>query len=177
MPVLTNTLQTQLKSSLLNFALATVPKKYDYVGLTLHNFSPDHYHWATKVITHINHKYGFLDPNNLNFSNPYNVSAPRVLLTFDDGFKSNLHIAKKILNPLEIKAIFFVSSNFIGLSSSASYQFAQHHIYPSRTIDESDGDTTSLSFLDIQYLIETGHVIGAHTANHCSLSSSPLEVK
>ena len=39
-----------------------------------------------------------------------------VLLSFDDGFSSNRRVAEKILNPLGIKAIFFVVSNFIELS-------------------------------------------------------------
>ena len=35
------------------------------------------------------------------------------MLTFDDGFYSNYIIAKEVLKPLGIKAIFFVTTEFI----------------------------------------------------------------
>ena len=38
------------------------------------------------------------------------LSAPSVLLTFDDGLREHLHIAREILEPLGLRGLFFVSS-------------------------------------------------------------------
>ena len=36
------------------------------------------------------------------------IEGRNLLVTFDDGFKSNLQISKEVLEPLDIKAIFFL---------------------------------------------------------------------
>ena len=35
------------------------------------------------------------------------IEGRNLLVTFDDGFKSNLQISKEVLEPLDIQAIFF----------------------------------------------------------------------
>ena len=40
-----------------------------------------------------------------------------ILLTFDDGYKSQYIITKKILNKHKIKALYFVTLNFIKIKS------------------------------------------------------------
>lgn len=43
------------------------------------------------------------------------INGRNLLLSFDDGFASNRDVAEKILNPLDIKALFFVVSDFVNL--------------------------------------------------------------
>lgn len=64
-----------------------------------------------------------------------------ITITFDDGGISAKNIAVKLLNHLNIKAIFFVSTDFI--------------------------DTKGfLSSKDIQDLFKMGHIIGSHSCSH-----------
>ena len=50
------------------------------------------------------------------------LKGRNLLVTFDDGFKSNFYLEKKILSKFNIKAIFFVPSNFIKLKSHKKSQ-------------------------------------------------------
>ena len=51
-------------------------------------------------------EYKFINPYNLSSSLNKNKIKPNLLLTFDDGFSSNIHICKDILEPRGIKALF-----------------------------------------------------------------------
>jgi peptidoglycan/xylan/chitin deacetylase (PgdA/CDA1 family) len=94
-----------------------------------------------------------------------------VLLTFDDGFSSNRRVAEKILNPMGIKAIFFVVSNFIELMRSDDWKvFISKFIYPSYSPEEVPDHWTNMTWSDLAYLLDTEHTIGSHTANHRKLS-------
>lgn len=66
---------------------------------------------------------------------------PGLLLTFDDGKKSNYSYGRPLLNKYKIKGIFFVSSDSVG---SEGY----------------------MNWSDIKSLIAEGHSIGSHTATH-----------
>ena len=46
------------------------------------------------------------------------MKGKNLLITFDDGFKSNFYIAKTILKSLNIKAVFFVPSDFIKIKKN-----------------------------------------------------------
>ena len=50
------------------------------------------------------------------------LKGRNLLITFDDGFKSNFFVEKKILEKFDIKAIFFVPSDFIKLNSHSKTQ-------------------------------------------------------
>ena len=105
------------------------------------------------------------------------IEGRNLLVTFDDGFKSNLKISKEVLEPLNIKAIFFVCSNFITQPTyESSKLFLKNHIQPCDGFQCIPDHWTNLSPDDIEYLIRHGHTIGAHTANHKRLTElSPSE--
>ena len=100
------------------------------------------------------------------------VEQDSLLLTFDDGFLSNRGIADRILNPMGIQALFFIVSNFSLLPCNGNWRgFIANNIYP--TIKERDipEHWKNMSIDDLNFLINTGHTIGGHTANHRRLSS------
>jgi peptidoglycan/xylan/chitin deacetylase (PgdA/CDA1 family) len=99
------------------------------------------------------------------------VTKDSLLLCFDDGFLSNRLVAERVLNKMGIKALFFVPSEFVALSAESDWQsFIAQNIYPSmKPIDVPD-DWKNMNWEDLNYLIETGHTIGAHTARHGLLS-------
>lgn len=116
--------------------------------------------------------WNFVSPGNfeemLSSKNP--VKGKNLLLTFDDGFSSNRLVAETILDPLGIKAIFFVISEFIEIKSiNKRHQFINKNLKLCTNI----GDNSSLKSMtidDLKFLINSGHTIGAHTYSHVRLS-------
>lgn len=154
----------------MRFASKIITEKPGLVALTLHNIPADCNDWLIQALSHIKHKYGFIDPLEL-FSNKNEAADSRVLLTFDDGFASNKWVAESVLAPLSIKAVFFATYGFIGLSPIDAYTFAQRNFYPARSISEIDGDVQAMGWDDLKWLINQGHELGAHTYQHRRLTS------
>jgi peptidoglycan/xylan/chitin deacetylase (PgdA/CDA1 family) len=94
-----------------------------------------------------------------------------LLITFDDGLIGNRVIAEKILNPLGIKAIFFVISDFVKIETSlVSRQFIAKHIIPNSRLSDIPKTWKNMQLSDLSALIKQGHTIGHHTKLHSRLS-------
>lgn len=99
------------------------------------------------------------------------VTADSVLLTFDDGFASNLRVAERVLKPLQIPALFFVVNGFISLDDDESeYAFIAEHIWPGIGLSRVPAAWRSMTWDDLARLVSLGHTIGAHTMSHARLS-------
>lgn len=99
------------------------------------------------------------------------LKGRNLLITFDDGFKSNFFVEKKILEKFDIKAIFFVPSDFIKLNShSKTQKFINEnildHIRP-----KNFEKLKSMTVKDLKVLLKKGHTIGCHTKTHANLAS------
>lgn len=95
-----------------------------------------------------------------------------LLITFDDGFYSARRIAESCLNPLKIKAIFFVIKNFIYLQENRAIQeFIKNNLLLSQDLKISSNGVKNMTENDIIFLLKTGHTVGAHTASHARLSN------
>jgi peptidoglycan/xylan/chitin deacetylase (PgdA/CDA1 family) len=133
----------------------------------------DHNRFKTHI-NYIDKYYGFIEPKELQDIIKRNTVLKRikVLLTFDDGFKSNAVVAKKFLNPLGIKALFFVP---LGIMETLDHYeqrvFIAEKMFNRRfkTQDITE-DTVPMTWTDLEYLLEKGHTIGAHTINHRRLT-------
>ena len=101
-----------------------------------------------------------------------------LLLTFDDGFASNRQIAETVLNPMGIKALFFIVSEYAVLSDTADWRgFVAQNIYPGLQPENVPAHWRNMRWDDLAYLLETGHSIGAHTAHHARLSQvAPVDL-
>lgn len=123
--------------------------------------------------------YGFIKPNDLQdiLAGKMKYTGTRVLLTFDDGFKSNILPAEKFLNPLGIKAIFFIPPGFINTKNRDEQKiFIAKNIYNNRFAPEEIPDAmTPMSWQDLEHLLDQGHTIGAHTINHRKLTEIESE--
>jgi peptidoglycan/xylan/chitin deacetylase (PgdA/CDA1 family) len=99
------------------------------------------------------------------------ITGANLLLSFDDGFASNRKVAEEILNPLGIKALFFVVSDFVNLMDGDDFRaFIAHHICPGLPIVAVPDHFRNMTWNDLAWLLETGHTIGAHTRTHARLS-------
>ncbi len=105
------------------------------------------------------------------------LKGRNLLITFDDGFKSNYFIAKKILKNLEIKAIFFVPSDFIKIKSkSNTKKFIEKNILDNQKI-KNQNKLKNMTPKDLKFLIKNGHTIGNHTKTHADLGAIKKKIK
>ena len=99
------------------------------------------------------------------------IEGKNLLITFDDGFKSNYFIAKEILNPLGIKCMFFIVSDFAKISDEfESYQFSLNRMMYKEGHNYLGRSELNMNFDELTSLIADGHTIGAHTKTHANLA-------
>lgn len=99
------------------------------------------------------------------------IAGRNLLVTFDDGFSCNLEVAQEILQPLGVKALFFVTTNFVGLDDLEKERtFMAQNIWPGIDPGLIKPHLRSLKWSDLEKLLDMGHSIGAHTRNHRRLS-------
>lgn len=79
----------------------------------------------------------------------YKQRIPRksLVITIDDGFKSGFNVALPILSKYGFKAVYFVYTNYVGISKKA------------------------ITWKDLKELKKKGHEIGSHTINHYDLTA------
>ena len=144
--------------------------------ILMHDIPKDSHQNFKKKIEYISKRWKFISVQELedHFEGKKNLNGDSVLLTFDDGFHSNKVIAEEILNPLGIKALFFVVTNFVSLKKqSDQIKFIKSNLYPDwrgHAYPKNIDDMKSLSYADLKDLVSSGHTIGCHTSNHLDLS-------
>jgi peptidoglycan/xylan/chitin deacetylase (PgdA/CDA1 family) len=91
---------------------------------------------------------------------------PRIILTFDDGLRSNFDIAVPLLNKYHFTGIFFIPVNLIFNCSLDSLNHA--NIFPKQKYLD-DRNLMDINELNI---LKTKHIIGSHTLNHYRFNSN-----
>lgn len=84
---------------------------------------------------------------------------PALLLSFDDGYRSNFDVAAPMLEEFGFTGWFFVSAGRIRAGQRGG-----------RTVDGAAADNF-MSVNELRALDQRGHVIGCHTHSHVRLSS------
>ena len=146
------------------------PKKGVTV-LTLHNIYPHHYTWFESLMKEWVKIYEFVSPLHLDDALRAKTNSQKLLLTFDDGFHSNRILAESVLQKFGVKAIFFITEGFIGLEKEKVTEFVKNSFYPnSENLSFNEDLYAPMSWDDVIWLVKNGHVIGAHTKTHPTLS-------
>lgn len=86
------------------------------------------------------------------------VGPGQVALSFDDGFASNLDMARRLAR-LGVAACFYVPTDVIGLDKAASDAFFGR--------PQAEG---VLGWADLEELLRLGHVVGSHSRRHVPLA-------
>ena len=152
----------------------SISKKKIYSNIRVliyHDFKSDYEIKQFKnQILSLKKEYEFISPDEFEeYLNNKPIKGEKILITFDDGFKSNRIVAEKVLNKLNIKALFFIISDFVGAKKNTSrYNSIMRNIYPNR-IEKFKGDD-AMNKNDIDFLLSTGLQIGCHTLSHQMLS-------
>lgn len=99
------------------------------------------------------------------------VSNTPFLITFDDGFVSNLYAARQVLKPHNVSALFFVCPGLTDLSVEQQEQEISAKIFDGKfaTHPLSKGQRL-MSWEELIELSSLGHTIGAHGMFHRRLS-------
>lgn len=142
--------------------------------LTYHNIPENKQTIFKDQIHYLASNYNFLTPLQFQefLQGKYRISGTNLLLTFDDGFKSNRTVAEEILGPIGIKGIFFVPTEFIGIQDTYEQsEFIVQQMYDGDSGNpEISSEMEPLTLEDIKYLKDQGHAIGSHTKSHNRLS-------
>jgi peptidoglycan/xylan/chitin deacetylase (PgdA/CDA1 family) len=153
------------KNYLKYFAKALIPKNKNLI-FTLHNITSENFIWFEEFIKRYKHRIKSFSE----FGYHNNLNNKEIYLTFDDGFYSNYLICKNILDKYNIKALFFLTNNFINLDSDSAFNFARLNFYPNSKL-VINKEVNSMNYDNIHELIYNGHLIGSHTFNHPILKS------
>ena len=142
--------------------------------LLFHDIAPNQYGLFKDKIEWLSKRWKFVNPEH--FGNMLTGKTPvendSLLLTFDDGFYSDRIVAEKILNPMGIRALFFVISEFSKLDDRGDQmKFISDNLYPGERVPENTKHMRNMSITDLRYLVGTGHTIGSHTTSHLRLST------
>lgn len=121
-----------------------------------------------KIIVHLKKDWKFISPDSFLriYNNKNKIKKKLILLTFDDGFKSNLIVAEKILSKHNIKAIFFIPFEFIMKKNKLK---KRNFILKNLNFKNGYNNLNSMSLADLKKLIRFNHKIGAHTYSHKDL--------
>jgi hypothetical protein len=87
----------------------------------------------------------------------------KVIINFDDGFKSQIVNAKPILDKYGFKAAYFIVCNFVGKDAQ---QMSSPNI-----VDFIGKGLDQMNWEDLKILEKEGNIIGAHTMNHIGLNN------
>jgi len=148
--------------------------KVDQLRVLLYHDIPIEKHLEfQKQLIKLKKSWNFISPKE--FSDLLNkkskLKGRNLLITFDDGYYSNRIVAKNILNPLEIKAIFFVVSDFVDIENrEEARKYISTNIYPSLDLKDIPKSYYNMKWSHLKQLIKDGHSIGAHTKTHAKLS-------
>ena len=141
--------------------------------LLYHDIPKNKYDKFYNQLVFLKKSWNFISP--LEFSDIMNkkkkLNGRNLLLTFDDGYISNKYVVEKILNPLRIKAMFFVITDFIKISDSkTAREYVSSKIYPTLKLKDVPKSYYNMNWDHLKELIKNGHSIGAHTKTHSKLS-------
>jgi peptidoglycan/xylan/chitin deacetylase (PgdA/CDA1 family) len=142
--------------------------KDQLVVLTFHNIASNEFSWFHNAVTLLSKEYQFIDPDNFDFFEKSNKK--QLLITFDDGYMNQKIIAENFLNPLGIKALFFIPYDFVGLKGESARLFCQNNFFPQSKIKMLNNEFDAMNWEDIVSLSDHGHTIGGHTFSHPILS-------
>jgi len=146
--------------------------------LILHNISQRQIPSLDRLLTYLNQQSGLLTPDEAEArltggtrSLETQIGSPPTLLSFDDGFASNLYAARTVLADHGAKALFFVCPGLIDLEIQSQRPAIAANIFDGNvTAAELPLDLRLMTWDEIQELRTLGHGIGAHGMSHQRLS-------
>ena len=152
--------------------------------INYHDIAPNQIEIFKRQIEWISRSWKFVTPWEFAkmIKGEYPIVGSNVLLTFDDGFISGYTIAMEVLKSMNIKAVYFIVTDFVNVAGGTNFkEFVAKNIYPNLSPEEVPNHWSSMTWDNLSWLCETGHSIGTHSSTHARLSTlkkeSDLEVE
>jgi len=140
--------------------------------LIYHDIAKENEELFLRQLSFLKQNWNFINTSTFSdmISGQQPIESDSLLLTFDDGFISCRNVAETVLKRLDIKALFFIVSDFVSLTGDDWRPFVAKKINPHMQPENVPDYCRNMSLDDLSYLLEQGHTIGGHTANHARLS-------
>ena len=135
--------------------------------LVFHDISEEQRAKLKELIDYLRCSFNIISPDEFS---TYSSDRPAYILSFDDGFYCQFRTACEVLDPMGIKALFFVCPIFINSDNEKAYRFVADTLKLTKAKDAFSKDYLPMTWEQIKSLIGMGHTIGAHTMNHARLS-------
>ncbi len=121
-----------------------------------------------KQISYLKKRYDIISPSQFSeliLSNQ-KISGKKILITFDDGIKNNIHAINE-LDKLNISSLLFIVPQFIETDTLFQKDFFVKNIRQiiNPSIDSNIEDFTALSWSELKKISEK-HAIGCHSYSH-----------
>jgi len=104
----------------------------------------------------------------------WHKDKPGLILSFDDGLRSNYEIASPLLEKYGFTGWFFIPTDFPGVQVNEQIKFIKKHRIATR-VNYNDG-RIAMTWNEIQQL-DKKHVIGCHTKTHHRMLASTTKDK
>ena len=147
--------------------------------LLFHDLGPDRLPALARLVAHAKRRHGILTPEQVQRrlagerSDPLAAADGRApcLLSFDDGFASAIPIAREVLGPLGVRALFFVCPGLIDLSGENQRLAIAANVHDGRMAARAlPRDLRLMTWDEVAELRSMGHTVGAHGMTHRRLS-------
>jgi peptidoglycan/xylan/chitin deacetylase (PgdA/CDA1 family) len=94
---------------------------------------------------------------------------PGLIVSFDDGLRSNYDIALPLIEEFGFTGWFMIPPGFVNTEAGDQREFARHKLID---VDaESAGDRVAMTWREITDIQRRGHVVASHTMYHTRLSN------
>ncbi|MFH1596491.1 MAG: polysaccharide deacetylase family protein [Pseudomonadota bacterium] len=144
--------------------------------LTLHHIPPAQLQGLRRLLNYLLEENGLLTPAEAESRLEGRVQGSEggrvpYLLTFDDGFSSNRRAAAEVLDPLGVKAVFFLCPGLMDFPPARQPEAIAHHICEGVVAaGELPRDMAIMSWDEAASLAAAGHTIGSHSLSHRRLA-------
>lgn len=99
----------------------------------------------------------------------WDKKKPGLIISFDDGLRSNFTVARPLLEKHEFTGWFFVPPGFTDCPAEQQKEYAKKHLIHS--CERFDDGRIAMSWEEVRELT-AGHVVGCHTLQHTRMVSS-----
>lgn len=143
-------------------------------ALILHDIAPSEEARFAAQLRWLARRWRFVSPSEFGemMTGRREIRGANLLVTFDDGFQSNRGVAERVLNPLGIKALFFVITDLLAVTDRAdARRFIAARLGFDIRPEAMPAGWSNLTWDDLPSMLDQGHAIGAHTATHARLST------
>ena len=150
--------------------------------LMFHDVPQTRWHDFAALLDHIKARFGLIDPAEAarrltvgEADGAAETDRAPCLLSFDDGFASNLALAKSLLADHGATALFFVCPGLVELPAAAQRDAVAANILDRNSADVMAPDQRLMNWDELAELRDLGHGIGAHGLNHRRLAGLGVE--